>query len=70
VGVDVMDEVEFKDKVRRGFDEASVGYDKAAMKFFDNSNCLGGNPNFMAQQEEQINRYAKVQTRDYLHSLP
>ena len=32
-----MNDSEFKKIVRKGFDEASIGYDKPAMKFFDNS---------------------------------
>lgn len=32
-----MNEEDFKKIVRQGFDEASVGYDNPAMKFFDNS---------------------------------
>jgi len=33
----MMNEEEFKKVVRRGFDEASAGYDNPALKFFDNS---------------------------------
>ncbi|MGE0268075.1 MAG: class I SAM-dependent methyltransferase [Candidatus Omnitrophota bacterium] len=39
-----MNEEEFKKAVRKGFDEASAGYDKPAMRFFDNSaeHMVGG----------------------------
>ncbi len=37
-----MDEIEYKKMITGSFDDASVGYDSEAMRFFDNSaECLG-----------------------------